>query len=187
MWRRQGVVDPVRGVLLAGLLYFIHAFSTQSSRWIFFSTESLWKLLCATGLSTKPHTCVVVHYLWYPGIWTASTKWQILKTRPGKSEDESNSKHQEATFSLIVASWLVVKTFKNSTAERVQPAPIYLRYIRIPFQINCRASAARSDIPAIYFFGFTKLSVAMLVVQRLIVELWLVIILRFELNKRRRK
>ena len=37
-------------------------------------------------------------------------------------------------------------------------APIYLRYIRIPFQINCRASAARSDIPAIYFFGFTKLS-----------------------------
>ena len=53
----------------------------------------------------------------------------------------------------------MVKTFKNSTAERVQPAPIYLRYIRIPFQINCRASAARSDIPAIYFFGFTKLSV----------------------------
>ena len=101
MWRRQGVVDPVRGVLLAGLLYFIHAFSTQSSRWIFFSTESLWKLLCATGLSTKPHTCVVVHYLSYPGIWSASTKWQILKTRPGKSEDESNSKHQEATFSLI--------------------------------------------------------------------------------------
>ena len=62
-------------------------------------------ILCATGLSTKPHTCVVVHYLWYPGIWSASTKWQILKTRPGKSEDESNSKHQEATFSLIVASW----------------------------------------------------------------------------------
>ena len=52
----------------------------------------------------------------------------------------------------------MVKTFKNSTAERVQPAPIYLRYIRIPFQINCRASAARSDVPAIYFFGFTKLS-----------------------------
>ena len=36
------------------------------------------------------------------------------------------------------------KTFKSSTAERVpnvQPAPIYLRYIRVPFQINCRASA----------------------------------------------
>ena len=27
-----------------------------------------------------------------------------------------------------------------ASAERVQPAPIYLRYIRIPFQINCRAS-----------------------------------------------
>ena len=34
MWRRKGVVDPVRGVLAAGLIYFIHAFSTQSSRWI---------------------------------------------------------------------------------------------------------------------------------------------------------
>ena len=36
------------------------------------------------------------------------------------------------------------KTFKSSTAERVpnvQPAPIYLRYIRVPLQINCRASA----------------------------------------------
>ena len=45
---------------------------------------------------------------------------------------------------------LVVKTFKNSTAERVQPAPIYLRYIRIPFQINCRASAERVQLGPIY-------------------------------------
>ena len=37
----------------------------------------------------------------------------------------------------------MVKIFKNSTAERVQPAPIYLRYMRIPFQINCQASAER--------------------------------------------
>ena len=45
---------------------------------------------------------------------------------------------------------LVVKTFKNSTAERVQSAPIYLRYIRIPFQINCRASAERVQLGPIY-------------------------------------
>ena len=31
---KQGIVDPVRGVLAAGLLYFIHAFSSQSSRYI---------------------------------------------------------------------------------------------------------------------------------------------------------
>ena len=52
---------------------------------------------------------------------------------------------------------VVVKTFKNSTAERVPS--------------ECRASAAWSDKPAIYFFGFTKLSASMLVVLRLIVEL----------------
>ena len=34
-----------------------------------------------------------------------------------------------------------------------------------------KSTAARSNIPAIYFFGFTKLSAAMLVVQRLVVEL----------------
>ena len=61
---------------------------------------------------------------------------------------------------------LVVKIFKNSTAERVQPAPIYLRYIIIPFQIDFRASAAKSDIPAVYLFGFTKLSAALQVVPR---------------------
>ena len=47
-------------------------------------------------------------------------------------------------------SRVVVKTFKNLTAERVQPAPIYLRYIRIPFQINCRASAERVQPAPIY-------------------------------------
>ena len=36
------------------------------------------------------------------------------------------------------------------SAERVQPAPIYLRYIRIPFQINCRASAERVQPAPIY-------------------------------------
>ena len=46
---------------------------------------------------------------------------------------------------------VVVKTFKNSIAERVQPAPIYLRYIRIPFQINCRASAERVQPGPIYW------------------------------------
>ena len=37
-----------------------------------------------------------------------------------------------------------------ASAERVQPAPIYLRYIRIPFQINCRASAERVQQAPIY-------------------------------------
>ena len=35
MLRRKGVVDPVKGVLAVGLFYFIHAFSRQSSRWIY--------------------------------------------------------------------------------------------------------------------------------------------------------
>ena len=39
---------------------------------------------------------------------------------------------------------------QNSTSEQVQPAPIYLRYIRIPFQINCRASAERVQLSPIY-------------------------------------
>ena len=46
---------------------------------------------------------------------------------------------------------LVVNTFKRSTAERVQPAPIYLRYMRIPFQINYRASAERVQPGPIYW------------------------------------
>ena len=37
------------------------------------------------------------------------------------------------------------------SAERVQQAPIYLRYIRIPFQINCRASTERVQPGPIYW------------------------------------
>ena len=61
---------------------------------------------------------------------------------------------------------LVVKTFKNSTAERVPSECSQLRYTSDILEYL----AARSDIPAIYFFGFAKLSAPMLVVQRVIVE-----------------
>ena len=46
---------------------------------------------------------------------------------------------------------LLVKTFQDSTAERVQPTSIYLLYIRIPFQINCRVSAKRVRPGPIYW------------------------------------
>ena len=58
-------------------------------------------------------------------------------------------------------------------------SPECLHYsVKIQLPSKCRASAASSNI----FFGFTKLSAAMQVLQRLIVELWLVIILKSELN-----
>ena len=62
----------------------------------------------------------------------------------------SRRRHMEVRSSRLAFSVfvLVVKTFKNSIAERVQP--IYLRYIRIPFQINCRASAERVQLGPIY-------------------------------------
>ena len=53
-------------------------------------------------------------------------------------------------FSGLGGCTLVLNTFKRSTAERVQPTPIYLRYIRVPFQINCRASAERVQPAPIY-------------------------------------
>ena len=72
----------------------------------------------------------------------------------------------------------MVKTFKiqlpnewrASAASSDIPA-IYQNTFSNQLPSECRASVARSDIPAIYFFGFTKLSAAMLVVQGLIVEL----------------
>ena len=45
----------------------------------------------------------------------------------------------------------MVNTFKRSTAERVQLAPIYLRYIRKPFKINCRVSDESVQSVPIYW------------------------------------
>ena len=77
----------------------------------------------------------------------------------------------------------------RASAERVQQAPIYLRYIRIPFQINCRASTERVQPGPIYW---QYISTANPPSSSLLVDLemwkgWLWNdILRFEMNKRRK-
>ena len=67
-------------------------------------------------------------------------------------------------------SELVVNTFKRSTAEQVPSECSQLRYICYILEYLFKSISQRvpseSDIPAIHFFGFTKLSAAMLVVER---------------------
>ena len=67
------------------------------------------------------------------------------------------STYIEKKITFTSNAWISTKTMCSSDgqypgemAERVQPAPIYLRYIRIPFQINCRASAERVQLGPIY-------------------------------------
>ena len=63
-------------------------------------------------------------------------------------------------------AWKKYTNAVGGVADKYQVCAIYENTFSNQLPSECRASAARSDIPAIYFFGFTELSAAMLVVWR---------------------